>query len=387
MRKSCFDRLVEIGFEVGLVPDRTITSFSDTSLREQLLDLLNRAKAYVVRKAPLDTLLRRTSFETIAEYTTGTLAITTNTTSVVGTLTVFTAEMVGRKIQIGSDKTPYTISEFIDTTHIEIDRPFVGTTETAGTYKIFQDVISLPPFVDRPLVIMNLSNEILRLRTPTWLNTRYPDPLRAAGNPGYWGVFGSKESIDPVDGSSYAADASTDADSIVEAGLANTTIQDYYKGWYVYNSTRKKWSRVDSYDISDTTLYLKTPITGQVATDAFYLKKVEKQIMFRPAKLSKIPLVVLYLKDATYFALDTDFEQEIDPDNEEVLFYRACAEFYLTKDKDRALTYVAMAQDIIEDIKTQNEEAATALYCFNGGEGRSNGPDLWNDSYSIKEYN
>ena len=71
------------------------------------------------------------------DYDTGTISITTATTSVVGSGTTFTADMVGRYLKT-TDRIWYKISGFIDTTHLTIDRNYIGSTITGASYVIGQ---------------------------------------------------------------------------------------------------------------------------------------------------------------------------------------------------------------------------------------------------------
>lgn len=78
---------------------------------------------------------------TIADYTTGTITSVSNDgTAVVGSSTVWTADMVGRYIQItettaagGGDGFWYQISAVADSTHLTLTKPYEGTTIAAGT--------------------------------------------------------------------------------------------------------------------------------------------------------------------------------------------------------------------------------------------------------------
>jgi hypothetical protein len=67
-------------------------------------------------------------------YSTGTVAINNDATTVVGTGTTFTSAMVGRQILL--EDFWYTISAFTDTTHITIDRPYMGTNLSGASYMI-----------------------------------------------------------------------------------------------------------------------------------------------------------------------------------------------------------------------------------------------------------
>lgn len=71
-------------------------------------------------------------------YTTGTVAINTGDTTVVGTGTTWTSAMVGRSIFLGKngDFLWYPITGFTDTTHITIGSAYTGANLSGDTYTI-----------------------------------------------------------------------------------------------------------------------------------------------------------------------------------------------------------------------------------------------------------
>lgn len=75
-----------------------------------------------------------------ADYTTGTVAVTNNSTVVTGTGTTFTAAMVGRYIKVGGtgDRYWYRISGFTNATTIAIEVPYAGLTVTGQAFTIGQ---------------------------------------------------------------------------------------------------------------------------------------------------------------------------------------------------------------------------------------------------------
>jgi len=75
-----------------------------------------------------------------ADYTTGTVAVTNNSTTVTGTGTTFTAAMVGRYIRVGGtgDRYWYRIASFTNATTIAIEVPYTGLTVTGQAYIIGQ---------------------------------------------------------------------------------------------------------------------------------------------------------------------------------------------------------------------------------------------------------
>jgi len=83
---------------------------------------------------------------TAADYTTGTISITTGTQTVVGVGTTFTADMVGRKLRFADgvgNGIWYRISGFTDATHITVENFYSGATVSGGNY-IIGDIPYIP---------------------------------------------------------------------------------------------------------------------------------------------------------------------------------------------------------------------------------------------------
>lgn len=104
-----------------------------------------------------------------ADYTTGTIAITTATATVVGSGTTFVADMVGRYLKT-TDRIWYKISAFTDTTHLTLDRTYIGSTITGASYTIGQVSILPEDFQMLPVyeAVMNywaMQGEIGRTQT------------------------------------------------------------------------------------------------------------------------------------------------------------------------------------------------------------------------------
>lgn len=367
MRKTCFEFLRQIGFELGLISDITITSFTDTALRSQLLSYLNAAKQAAVRKVQPQILNVVRPIETVAQYNTGTVSITAGDTTVTGSGTTFTAAMAGRKIRIGSDNNSYEILKFTSTTSIEIDMPYTGETQSAASYTIYENVYAVPPDISQIVDIRRPgSNRLLNQRTLSYIDSRFPDPLMATGEPYDWAVFDILETRDPASGT-YAADGGTDTDSIVEATLATATRQNFYKDWYVYNTTRSASSLITAYDAPTTTLTLKKAITGQVATDTFYLKKRELRVKFGPAPLSVYRFLVTGIKECTLFENDADYEIEIDAEYEDGLVYQAMAEYYKPRDQQRFALFESQADSVWQKLIEFDSDMKLANLQFTGG--------------------
>lgn len=81
--------------------------------------------------------------QTIATYTSGTVALVNGSTAVTGNGTTFTAGMSGRKFRAVNRDEWYAFT-FVSATSGTLDRPYEGDTDSAAAYSIYQDRYTLP---------------------------------------------------------------------------------------------------------------------------------------------------------------------------------------------------------------------------------------------------
>lgn len=91
-----------------------------------------------------------TILQTVAIYQTGTLLATEGSAALIGTGTVWTALMTGRKIRIAGGNEIYTFTRTGATTGT-LDRAYEGDTAAEATYEIFQNEYDLPDDVSSVL--------------------------------------------------------------------------------------------------------------------------------------------------------------------------------------------------------------------------------------------
>jgi hypothetical protein len=157
-----------------------------------------------------------------ADYTTGTVGITTNTTIVTGALTVWTKSMLpGGWIRINPDATDakngdnqwYEIDSITDGTHLVLKNPYTGTTVAGGTYTIGQAPLLPEDYQDLPLYRMAI----------LYYTTRFPDPNRAALYQGLWDK--GEAALDEEFGAKTTNVALTDTDaSVMNPNLFQRTV-------------------------------------------------------------------------------------------------------------------------------------------------------------------
>jgi len=76
-------------------------------------------------------------------YSTGTVIVVQNLTTVTGIGTAWTAAMVGRQFRLGNNAPIYTIARYNSPSSIELDAPFGGIS-TTSTYEIYQCFFTVP---------------------------------------------------------------------------------------------------------------------------------------------------------------------------------------------------------------------------------------------------
>lgn len=85
---------------------------------------------------------------------------------------------------------------------------------------------------------------------------------------------------EPASGTN-TADAGTNTTTLVDAALVGDT-DNYYKDWYLYNSTRSKGAVITAYTASTKTITCET-IAAQTSGDSYYIVKADEiMVSFKP---------------------------------------------------------------------------------------------------------
>jgi hypothetical protein len=121
------------------VVDRLGYSTSDTALVAMIKKWANSRYKEICSKYDWPFLQDIQELATVAEYTTGTIDLEEEGTTITGTDTVWTKDMVGRKIKFPGWNETHTISAWTSTTSITITPAYRGDDIDDGTYTIFKD--------------------------------------------------------------------------------------------------------------------------------------------------------------------------------------------------------------------------------------------------------
>jgi hypothetical protein len=121
-----------------------IHSFTPAKARQAI----NEAYLTIAEGHPWQHLLKRFTLQTEAEYSTGTIAITENTTSVALTdgawVVAWGTAPSMRRMEIEGRDELYDVTIFPTTTSATLADTYIGDTLTAGTYNLFRDTYPLP---------------------------------------------------------------------------------------------------------------------------------------------------------------------------------------------------------------------------------------------------
>lgn len=90
-----------------------------------------------------------------AAKTTGTVAVTNNSLSVIGTGTAFASTDVGRQFKAGAGSPVYTIATYVSPTSVTLDRVWGGTTQATATFFIFDGYLTAPADFKRFIVVVD----------------------------------------------------------------------------------------------------------------------------------------------------------------------------------------------------------------------------------------
>lgn len=120
-----------------------------TEFSEAAKNCINRSIYRIAREAKWRSLRRKSSFDTVTSYTTGTgaVSVTNDSKNVTVTGATFLTDNieVGRRISLGGSNKKYTIATITGETTLTVDQVYDGTTATDQDYEILpQDIYNSP---------------------------------------------------------------------------------------------------------------------------------------------------------------------------------------------------------------------------------------------------
>ena len=279
---------------------------------------------------------------TVAPYTTGTIAVTNGSADIVGTDTVWTEAMVGRKIRFGSDNAYYRIKTFTDATHLTLETVYQGTTDADATYSLYKDEYRLPADLDVYKVMRQIENSVAIVGLePSAFDIYEPTPS-SQGSPRFEILVGTKLDTYTTGTLSGSLNGSTLTGSSTEW----TTVDGLGKGSritigdYVYT--------VKSVD-SDTQITIYEALSAAASGDSYIIHLDNYIIQFYEIPDAVENIYFKYQRIPYPLINDTDI-----PDLPEKYHYllvtAGCIWAWMTKDKDEATKQEALFQAQVQQM-------------------------------------
>lgn len=139
---------------VSEVKRRAIRDQAGTEFDNEIKNTINLSLFRLARDANWTVLRRTGTFDTKAEYTTGTGAVAvtnaSKTVTVTGATFITDGIEIGRRIDLGGSSKRFNIATITGETTLTVDLAFDGTTSTTQSYKIFGlHEYTLPPQVGK----------------------------------------------------------------------------------------------------------------------------------------------------------------------------------------------------------------------------------------------
>ena len=177
----------------SFVYDQSGLDSSDTSNQTRVTSWLNMAQQDICARWPWTFMEGRETVVTVTDYSTGTVSITSGSSTVNGTLTVFTTTMANGQyyIQFDGSNDWYKISARTSNTQITIDTAYAGTTNlTNSTYIVRKMFYSLSSSADRIIDVRNWATPLKLVEVDArTLDDIQPNPQSTNTSYGYltWG--------------------------------------------------------------------------------------------------------------------------------------------------------------------------------------------------------
>jgi hypothetical protein len=170
---------------------------TDSTNQTNVSRWLNYVQQDICSRWPWTFMESRESIVTVPDYTTGTVSVTSGSTTVNGTLTVFTTTMAAGQyyIQFDGSNDWYKIATRVSDLQITIENGYAGTSDlTDSTFIVRKFFYSLSSACDRIIDIRNW-NTPLKLTNvdPRTLDDLRPNPQSTNSSYGYlcWGYDSS----------------------------------------------------------------------------------------------------------------------------------------------------------------------------------------------------
>lgn len=124
----------------------------------------------IAERRPWSWLIKPGQFVLPAVYNTGTVTVTQNSTTVVGSGTVWTTDMVDRQFRVGTSGPIYSIAQVNSSTSLDLDLPYGKASGAGASYEIYQAYVKTPADFHSFISVIDPANN-----WQLWLNFKQED--------------------------------------------------------------------------------------------------------------------------------------------------------------------------------------------------------------------
>ena len=162
--------------EAIIVKVNTDTSSSGTEVTTMCQSKLDWIQDDICSRYDFSWLKKYGYVNTTIVYDTGTVTCTTDSTTLTGLGTTFTAAMVGRLFKVDDEESYYTISAYVSTTELTLASTYIGTTAATLSYNIYKTDYPLATDFKKMLWVKQVVTNSKLINIPeTIFNDYYPD--------------------------------------------------------------------------------------------------------------------------------------------------------------------------------------------------------------------
>lgn len=173
---------------------------------------LNQEIRVLARKRRWRAFQATYEFDTVENYTDGTVSLVGGSDTVTGTDTTWTSAMIGRKLRVDGYLASLTIESVPGATSLVLDTEWPYDDEDDKTYSIFQDEYTLPDDFEAALSVWDIENN------------RYLDAIPYVDAHRYHSRLGSTSAISPSQYSIWQGDTLI----LHHAPVSETRLSLYY---------------------------------------------------------------------------------------------------------------------------------------------------------------
>ena len=356
------------------VKRRTVRDQGGTQFDTAIANIINTSLFRIAREALWKPLRRKTTFDTVIKYTTGTGAGTftngSKSITVVGATFITDGIAVGRRITLQGSTTDYTIATITGETTLTVDIEYNGTTiNGTGTYSILaQEEYNLPVQVNSRCFLWHEAYGYPKMVSYVTDQTFYASGITntSSSRVTHYRMWGENTVLaQPLEGSVVSVVSSSTSDTSISVTIFGTVAgyPDYetivsngtssVSGSKVFTHVERitKFSssvgRLTVSANSGNATVAVLPV-GDTTSSVKYAK-----VQLYPLPSTVHPINVHYYKEVYRLVNDGDIH-ELGQDFDEAIILLSSAKINLENNKDEGSSFMSLYKDEVRTLRKVN---------------------------------